>query len=558
MAQKTRIIIYIAIAVTVLALGIIAVISAPKDSAPQTADEFLNAGNKYLIELSYDKAVIEFNKAIEIEPRNADAYIGLAEAYLGMGDEDKAVETLELGYEKTGDDRVKAKLDELIGEDNVTTTSAYTPNATETTTESIPETFIDKMVEFYIPCSEEWNGTGWRDYSSYYGSTSTETDKYIIDFFSSDYYGYFYVNYKLKDEKIGDESPLTGWIETPVLEIRFDDKDGFEINTFGHHHIDYPCNVAYPAITYYDESGNLVQRAENEYNQELQLIKSVVYDASDTVKYEITYEYDDEGRLIKSGNEKEFVYDENGNLIKEIIYNDGEHSYFFEWKYNKDNKPLSQNCSGALWDDIEWTYDSNGNLISVNVDNDYEITTYDSNGNLLTHNIDYYDDAYSNNTFEYNSAGQCVKVSAEDRYSSGDYIVYRTWTYTYGSDGQVNSCDFYHKDSELPYEGGMLDEFQYDSNGRVSRMKRTHSSGSIDEATYEYDSEGRMLKSETQNSYGTNETVQYTYGDHGKLTEILCKDDYSSETYSYKYMKIALPSIFVEQIKNEYGIDLAA
>ncbi len=146
MKQKIRIIIYIAIAVTALALGIIAVLSIPKESAPQTADEFLNAGNKYLIELSYDKAVIEFNKAIEIEPRNADAYIGLAEAYLGMSEEDKAIETLELGYENTGDERIRERLEELLGEDEVVTTTVAT---TEVTTTEVVEEFITIKGEQY-------------------------------------------------------------------------------------------------------------------------------------------------------------------------------------------------------------------------------------------------------------------------------------------------------------------------------------------------------------------------------------------------------------------------
>lgn len=59
-----------------------------------------------MIELSYDKTVIEFTEAIEIEPLNADAYLGLAEAYVGIGDTEKAVEVLEDGYDKTGDEHL--------------------------------------------------------------------------------------------------------------------------------------------------------------------------------------------------------------------------------------------------------------------------------------------------------------------------------------------------------------------------------------------------------------------------------------------------------------------
>ena len=58
----------------------------------------LDLGQKYLSEQNYEQAAIEFDKAIEIEPKNADAYLGMADAYFGMGDYQKAIEVLEEGY----------------------------------------------------------------------------------------------------------------------------------------------------------------------------------------------------------------------------------------------------------------------------------------------------------------------------------------------------------------------------------------------------------------------------------------------------------------------------
>lgn len=73
----------------------------------------LNLGQRYLSEMNYEEAVVAFNQAIEINPRNADAYLGLADAYLGLGDEEAAFAALKKGYEATGDERLKARIDEM-------------------------------------------------------------------------------------------------------------------------------------------------------------------------------------------------------------------------------------------------------------------------------------------------------------------------------------------------------------------------------------------------------------------------------------------------------------
>ncbi|MEG0878957.1 MAG: tetratricopeptide repeat protein, partial [Oscillospiraceae bacterium] len=73
----------------------------------------LSLGDKYLTQLNYDKAIIAFTKAIKIDPMNPKAYIGLADAYIGGNNTDKAIETLTNGYEKTKDETIKTKLDEI-------------------------------------------------------------------------------------------------------------------------------------------------------------------------------------------------------------------------------------------------------------------------------------------------------------------------------------------------------------------------------------------------------------------------------------------------------------
>ena len=107
--SKKRKIIYITIAAAIVIIAALAIIFMPK-TAPQTVTEMLSTAQKYLVEMEYERAIAEFNKVIELDPMNADAYLGLAEAYEKNGQHDKAVETLEKGFEVTSDERLKTLL----------------------------------------------------------------------------------------------------------------------------------------------------------------------------------------------------------------------------------------------------------------------------------------------------------------------------------------------------------------------------------------------------------------------------------------------------------------
>jgi len=61
--------------------------------------EQLDLGQKYLTELNYEQAVLAFTKAIELDPKNAEAYTGLGSAYLGQKKYDEAVSAYETAVE---------------------------------------------------------------------------------------------------------------------------------------------------------------------------------------------------------------------------------------------------------------------------------------------------------------------------------------------------------------------------------------------------------------------------------------------------------------------------
>ena len=137
----------------------IVLLACGKSTEEQIAEQ-LELGQRYLAEMNYEEAVVAFQKVIELDDRNVDAYLGLGQVYEGqaeaavagsreealrfyeqaaeayetalgfdetnaniylnlsrvyiaMGDMDNAVRILEEGYEKTGDQRLKDRLEEL-------------------------------------------------------------------------------------------------------------------------------------------------------------------------------------------------------------------------------------------------------------------------------------------------------------------------------------------------------------------------------------------------------------------------------------------------------------
>lgn len=101
------------IVVIIVMLAVAAGILAYNNSDSVRLKRQLDLGNRYLAELNYEEAIVAYEAAIEIEPMSVEAYLGLAEAYIGKGDYEAAAEALQKGYELTGDEGLKQKLDEV-------------------------------------------------------------------------------------------------------------------------------------------------------------------------------------------------------------------------------------------------------------------------------------------------------------------------------------------------------------------------------------------------------------------------------------------------------------
>lgn len=128
-----------------VAFALVLVFSACQSTTDQLQEQ-LDLGRRYLQELNYTEAIAAFTKAIEIDPRQVEAYVGRADAYVGLyenvggdnlqlaqadyeealrlddqqvevylrlaalyiqqGETEKALDLMRRGYEATGDERL--------------------------------------------------------------------------------------------------------------------------------------------------------------------------------------------------------------------------------------------------------------------------------------------------------------------------------------------------------------------------------------------------------------------------------------------------------------------
>lgn len=110
---------------------------AEQSGSPATWQEQYELGLRYVSEGDYEAAIIAFTAAIEIDPMQAEAYIGLADVYTAQGDTDKAMETLQQAMELLGENEaVSAALEKLRGSAGgetltvLTYQAAYKPDGT--------------------------------------------------------------------------------------------------------------------------------------------------------------------------------------------------------------------------------------------------------------------------------------------------------------------------------------------------------------------------------------------------------------------------------------------
>ena len=114
--KKTKMPLIISLAavfvVMLAVVAVVALIAVQSLSPKQRLRKQLELGDKYLSELDYEQAIVAYRTVIEIDPKNVEAYLGLAEAYVGLNDYEEAVNALTDCYDQTDHEGIPAQLTE--------------------------------------------------------------------------------------------------------------------------------------------------------------------------------------------------------------------------------------------------------------------------------------------------------------------------------------------------------------------------------------------------------------------------------------------------------------
>ena len=137
---KKNIIIIIIAALLALGVGGTAVALGIYNMPANRVSRYMGAAERYLSEQNYEQAVIEFQRILEIEPMNVDAYLGLADAYVGLGDTEKTLEILHEGFKRTEDERLRKRINEITipsSSNDIEGDSSSTQTVSESAVDSI-------------------------------------------------------------------------------------------------------------------------------------------------------------------------------------------------------------------------------------------------------------------------------------------------------------------------------------------------------------------------------------------------------------------------------------
>ena len=425
MKTKLKIIIPIIVAVAAIIIAVFAINftsdnSIDINSLISTAQNYLNANN-------YEQAIAEFNKIIELDPMNVDAYIGLAQAYQGKGDIDKAIETLKTGYEKTGGQRLEEMLDRLLNPPEETTATTTT---TVTTTETI--------------------------------TTATAPANEIVELDDGGYY-------EMAFNTNGD-----------IIHEDFYDENG---NNWGSADVEYYPNVNKKTETYYREDGTYYVK---EYDENGKVLKQTNYNSDGSIYFYEIWEYDQNGNMTTMvsyygddnslRSRKQYQYDENNyetymefydslRYCKEVYTDESmqkENNSLYRIEYN-DNYAVEYTYPDS--DDATSLWDGGNNGIkecyAYNSDNDYYhiIYDFDSSGKNILYK--YYT---SNNGEPERYSGYCEYEYNENEQPIEDRSYYVDW--------EGNAILSYKTTYTYDGLGNTLVTTEYSNNGTILWQKK--------------------------------------------------------------------------------------
>ena len=340
----------------ILALVLTLGLCACGDSSAKWQEQY-DLGQKYLTEGNYEEAILAFTAAIEIDPKNALAYVGRGDAYLGRGSDeesltaafadyetalslddtnagaylglaevyiardqfDEAMDILRQGVEKTGDQRLADRLAEL-----------ESGNISDYWGRRLKETHYDG--DGALTC---WYEYEYNDQGQCIGITSYGPDGNQVQHIDQRYdvQGHMvYGRYSWDDDGDMDGATYTynsaGSEEKMVLDsgesmiyaYNADGKlireDVYSENGSLERFNTYEYGDGFERCESYDANGAVTSYRIEYYDQQGRRVREEYYDADGTLKHYDTEIYDEDGNEIAWEH-----YDADGNLTGRNVYN---------------------------------------------------------------------------------------------------------------------------------------------------------------------------------------------------------------------------------------------
>ncbi len=548
---------------------------------------YLNLGEKYLLDLDYEQAIVYFNKVIEVEPRNSRAYMGAAEAYVGLGDTESAIELLKTALEVFSDDEeVTIELLEMLIEIDPTTSEWYitladiyesrgdTDSAIAVLNDAVSAitnsdskiTILQRLisldptnVEWYLELAQEYADNDQRSSAisilrqgmSSVGDEKTKLYDKLIEIDSGTTGWYFELAnlYESKDNIISA-------IDTLELGLNNFEDDATKID-FSEELIEIDETNAewYLTIAYiYIDQGDV--------NSAIAILKEGLEKASDTTEIEALLNQlaPDTSGLVETSA---YYYDEDGNL-----------NYSIEYEYDSSGNVINRitKTDETIYESVtKYEYDSDNNLINLS-DYDYsgelvymEEYEYYSNGNLES-KIQHQDIGhwYQKYEYEYDAQGNVSKETQTDNYSYGGfsdiYTTWINWSYKYDSMNNILECKavytyddethrivFYGDDGESHKLDYYITTNEYDENGNLTLVSSTSysSDGASKTRTTEYtenNSNGYTVKQMLTGTLSvdspttvTDIWLEYEFDSNGNIISQTTTDGKVTYKYTYKY-----------------------
>ena len=300
----------------------------------------------------------------------------------------------------------------------------------------------------------------------------------------------------------------------------------------------------------YAPDGSVVRRTENAYDTDGHLIAETTYVAEEGFTARTEYRYDAAGQLISResctdgmpGGRTELTYDENGNLILQIMTDgDGSVTSRHENKFDADGNPLSETsfrADGSVSSKKEYTYDEAGRLILEKQSRVRTARTrayeYDGEGRM-TRSV--CTDEDKRQVYIYDGAGNTVSVTV---YRPDGAVNLRS-EYTFDAAGNTLSYVLFGGDGHIISGSDAI----YDERGHEICRTEFGKEGALTSRTeYSYDTAGNLTETAV---YG----FEQKYEKNGYLrrrTEYVWEDGALSSEIRY-----AAAGNVAERIDREYA-----